>query len=159
MIENIKITKAEYNDLNDILALQKIAFLSEAEFYNDYTIEPLTQSLDSIHTDFEDYIFLKALCGNEIIGSVKARETGDFCYVGRLIVKPEFQNKGVGKKLLAEIEREFTATKQYLLFTESKSIKNIKLYESVGYKTREEFIDERNPNLIFIKMIKENIIK
>lgn len=71
------------------------------------------------------------------MGSVKARETGEFCWIGRLIVAPEFQNRGIGRELMAKIENEFPATKEYLLCTGFKSIKNIKLYESLGYQKGE----------------------
>ena len=59
-LENISISKAEYNDLDTILSLQKIAFLSEAELYGNYQIEPLHQTLESIQSDFSTYTFLKA---------------------------------------------------------------------------------------------------
>ena len=154
MVESINILKATIDDLMDILKLQKEAFISEAELYNDYNIEPLTQSFESIETDFYNYIFLKAEYRNRIVGSVKARETGEFCWIGRLIVAPEFQNRGIGRKLMNQIENEFPGTKEYLLCTGYKSIKNIKLYESLGYQKSEIFYDERNNNLQLIKMIK-----
>lgn len=157
VIENIKILKATINDLTEILKLQKTAFLSEAELYNDYDIEPLTQSFDSIATDFKNYTFLKAEYKNRIVGSVKAREAGEFCWIGRLIVAPEFQNRGIGRKLMTHIEKEFPGTKAYLLCTGYKSIRNIKLYESLGYRKSEVFFDERNNNLKLVKMIKNNI--
>ncbi|MGE5457222.1 MAG: GNAT family N-acetyltransferase, partial [Methanococcaceae archaeon] len=93
--------------MTKILELQKTAFLSEAELYNDYNIEPLTQSFDSITTDFKIYTFLKAEYNSKIVGSVKARETVEFCWIGRLIVAPEFQNRGIGRKLMTHIENEF----------------------------------------------------
>lgn len=158
MIENIKILKATFNDLTKILELQKTAFLSEAELYNDYNIEPLTQSFDSITTDFKIYTFLKAEYNSKIVGSVKARETGEFCWIGRLIVAPEFQNRGIGRKLMTHIENEFPDTKEYLLCTGYKSMKNIKLYESLGYRKSEVCFDERNNNLKLVKMIKNNIL-
>lgn len=153
MIENIKISKAGFEDLEHILELQKIAFISEAELYNNYSIEPLTQTLDSIKDDFNTYIFLKAEMGNKIVGSVKGRETGEFCWIGRLIVSPEFQNKGIGRKLMTEIEKEFPATSQYMLSTGYKSIKNITLYESLGYKRNEVFVGD---GIHMVKMIKDN---
>ncbi|MGB8357258.1 MAG: GNAT family N-acetyltransferase [Bacteroidales bacterium] len=154
MVESIKILKATINDLMDILNLQKTAFLTEAELYNDYDIEPLTQSFDSIKTDFKNYTFLKAEYESKIVGSVKARETAEFTWIGRLIVSPEYQNRGIGRKLMNQIENEFPGTKEYLLCTGYKSIKNIKLYESLGYQKSEIFYDERNNNLQLIKMIK-----
>jgi GNAT superfamily N-acetyltransferase len=156
MKENIKISKAGFNDLKEILELQKKAFTSEAELYNDYTIEPMVQTLESIEIDFHKYTFLKAEVENKIAGSVKGRETGEFCWIGRLIVDPEFQNQGIGKKLMAAIENEFPDTKQYLLVTGYKSIKNIRLYESLGYKHSETIVDIANPDIHMVKMSKEN---
>jgi len=60
MIDNINISRAVFYDLPDILTLQKLAFISEAELYNDYNIEPLKKSLESIQNDFKNYIFLIA---------------------------------------------------------------------------------------------------
>jgi len=52
----------------------------------------------------------------------------------KLIVTPEYQNKGIGRKLIIEIHNLFSSTQRYILVTGFKSIKNIKLYESLGYK-------------------------
>jgi ribosomal protein S18 acetylase RimI-like enzyme len=156
MIGPVTISKAGITDLEDILELQKTAFLSEAELYNDYRIDPLMQTIDSIKTDYENYVFLKAVFQHKIIGSVKARETGEFCWIGRLIVAPEFQNRGIGRKLMTEIEKIFPETSQYLLCTGYKSVKNIKLYESLGYEKKEVFNDGKNTHIQLVKMIKIN---
>jgi GNAT superfamily N-acetyltransferase len=156
-IKDIKILEADFEDLKEILEIQKSAFLSEAEIYNDYTIEPLTQTIESIQSDFKNFVFLKAMYLGNIVGSVKARDTGEYCLVARLIVRPEFQNKGIGKKLMGEIEKKFPTAKKYLLYTGFKSIKNLKLYESLGYIKSEEFDDGENPGLKWIKLIKEKL--
>jgi len=155
MINSINIVRADFDDLPDILALQKLAFISEAELYNDYNIEPLNQTLDSIENDFKIYKYLVAKHQNKIVGSVKAIDTGDLCWIGRLIVNPEFQNKGIGRKLMNEIQNLFPTAQRYLLCTGFKSIKNIRLYESMGYKICEEICDDKNPNVKMVKMIKE----
>jgi GNAT superfamily N-acetyltransferase len=154
--ENLKISKAGFNDLKEILELQKKAFTSEAELYNDFTIEPIVQTMESIESDLGKYIFLKAEVKNKIVGSVKGRESEEFCWIGRLIVDPEFQNQGIGKKLMSAIENEFPDTKQYVLATGYKSIKNIRLYESIGYKTCDMIVDIKNPEIHMVKMIKKN---
>lgn len=156
MKDDIKISKASIDDSAEILKLQKDAFMSEAELYSDFNIDPLTQTLDSLQKDFKNYLFLKAECGNEIVGCVKARETGEFCWIGRLMVNPEFQNQGIGKYLMTEVEKAFPKTKLYLLCTGYKSCRNINLYESLGYNKKELFNDERNQELILVKMVKGN---
>jgi ribosomal protein S18 acetylase RimI-like enzyme len=150
-----KITRASAGDLAEILKLQRIAFISEAELYNNFNIEPLIQTYDSISADFTEYIFLKAVYRNNIIGSVKGRQASDCCWIGKLIVHPEFQNNGIGKRLMLQIEKEFPDLKRFQLCTGYKSFRNIKLYESLGYNKVEELItDDKTPGIHLVKMIK-----
>ena len=69
----IIILKADISDASEILALQKISYLSEAEIYWDFTIPPLVQTLGEIEGEFTDHLFLKAVVGDRIVGSVRAR--------------------------------------------------------------------------------------
>ncbi len=157
MIDYVEILIADFNDMADILELQKLAFASEGALYHDSDIEPLTQTLDSIHEDFKNYIFLKAVYNNTIVGSVKIGNTSEYCWVGRLMVNPGFQNKGIGRKLMIAAEQQYPDAKQYLLYTGYKSLKNIKLYESLGYIKSGDYCNDRNPELKLIKMVKRNM--
>ena len=68
-----------------------------------------------------------------IIGSVRAYEDGGTVYIGKLMVHPDHRRKGYGKMLLSEIEKYFPG-RRYELFTSTRSVDNIRLYESVGYR-------------------------
>ncbi|MDR0286802.1 MAG: GNAT family N-acetyltransferase, partial [Clostridiales bacterium] len=57
---------------------------------------------------------------------------------------------GIGTELLCAIEQECTAAR-YELFTSSKSIKNIRLYERLGYV---KFRDEIENNIMFVYLEK-----
>ncbi|PLX91171.1 MAG: GNAT family N-acetyltransferase [Desulfuromonas sp.] len=129
-----KILHANMDDAEEILALQKIAYQSEAEIYNDWAIPPLTQTLEDIKNEFKEMIFLKIYEGNALIGSVRALLNNDICEIGRLIVHPNFQGKGLGSLLMFAIEAEFSNAKRFELFTGSKSKNNIRLYEKLGYR-------------------------
>lgn len=150
------IKRVVYDDLEDILKLQKTAFLSEAELYDNYNIEPLTQTIESIRSDFENHVFLKAEYKGDIIGSVKVRNNDSFCWIGKLMVNPDFRNKGIGRMLMTEAEKIYPQAVEYILFTGSESMKNIQLYESLGYVKTEEFEDEKSPKVLLVKMIKKN---
>jgi len=127
------ILKATYDDLPKILDLQKLAYLSEAKLLNDYTIQPLTQTLTELETEFENNIILKMVDkGNIIIGSVRAYEKNDRVYIGKLMIHPDYQNKGLGTKLLNTVETLYE-NKTYELYTSSKSDKNLSLYKKNGY--------------------------
>jgi len=128
----MKINKAETKDAVEILKLQKLAYQSEAKLYNNFDIPPLKQTIDEIKKQFESHLFLKAVCEGRIIGTVRAYEDNGICYVGRLAVHPDYQNKGIGTALMNEIERGFES-KRFELFVGTKSSKNIHLYKKLGY--------------------------
>ena len=137
------ITRATYDDLPEILNLQKIAYQSEAELVDDYTIAPLTQTLDGITDDLNNGIILKAVENNEIIGSVRVHVYDKTLHICRLIVSPEHQNKGIGTVLLHCAEALYPGMRLEL-FTSAKSERNLYLYKKNGYKEfKREPMNER----------------
>jgi ribosomal protein S18 acetylase RimI-like enzyme len=93
---HIEINRASLEDAETILHLQMRAYLSEAEIYNDYSIPPLIQTFSEIRQEFSQQVFLNALEEGEIVGSVRAYLEKGTAYIGRLVVKPDSQNKGIG---------------------------------------------------------------
>ncbi len=145
------IERAEVEDAKEILDLQKLAYKSEADIYSDYTIPPLTQAIEEIRLDFENQIFLKTSSNGKIIGSVRAELRQETCLIGRLIVHPDFQNRGIGTKLMNEIESYFIKAKRFELFTGHRSERNIYLYQKLGYKIfRKEKIND-NFELVYME--------
>jgi ribosomal protein S18 acetylase RimI-like enzyme len=148
----MEITKANFEDLPQILNLQKTAYLSEAKLLNNYSIQPLTQTLEEVENEFPKKIILKLTDdkNNEIIGSVRSYEENGCVYVGKLMVHPDYQNKGLGSSLLKAIE-SYYQNKTFELYTSSKSEKNINLYKKNGYKEfkREKATDDLE--MVFFK--------
>ena len=130
----VAIARASIADMAAILALQKLAYHSEAAIYGDFTIPPLTQTLEEIAADFERRVFLRATLDGQIIGSVCGHIEGATCYLGRLIVHPLYQNQGLGTRLLREIEATFGEAERYELFTGTRSERNLHLYGKLGYR-------------------------
>lgn len=124
---------ASRSDLREILSLQREAYLTEAEIYNDYNIPPLHQTDAEIEDEFNRGLFLKIEFEGLIIGSVRAYEENSVCHIGKLIVKDDHQNRGLGTMLLEQIESRFPNAKVYELFTGANSRKNLHLYRKNGY--------------------------
>jgi ribosomal protein S18 acetylase RimI-like enzyme len=147
------IIRASAADLEEILALQRLAYQLEAELYQDWTIPPLVQTLSELKEEFQRSVMLKAILQARIIGSVRAVQVGNSCHIGRLIVHPEFQRRGYGTALLAAIEGEFPDLTTFCLFTGSKSTDNIRLYQNNGYIFERE--EGLSPSIRLVHLVKQ----
>ena len=132
---DMEIKKAELSDLPEILELQKLCYQENARRYNDFKMQPLTQTMKELEDEFSRGVVLKAVEEAVIVGSVRAYEAGGACHIGKLIVHPACRDKGIGTSLMTEIEMSFPKVSKYELFTGHKDEKNIYLYGKLGYKT------------------------
>ncbi len=138
----MQILPACQQDLPEILAVQKAAFAAEAQLVNDWNIPPLTQTLDELADDWRKGIMLKAVTEQHgLVGTVRGHEAQDGFYIGRLAVLPQWQGRGCGSALLeAMIERaqnraqSLTCADRLVLFTSTKSERNLRLYERFGFR-------------------------
>jgi len=150
------ITRAESVDLRQILELQYLAYKSEAELLNDFSIPPLKQTYDEVKQEYANGLFLKAIDEDKkIIGSVRAYKENYTVYIGKLIVQPEKQSQGIGTKLIKAIEQEYPDMR-YEIFTSDKSVRTIRLYEHLGYvKFKEQKVSDKL-NLVFLEKYANN---
>lgn len=152
MIMNVTIIKANADDAVEILTLQKLVYESEARLYRDWNIPPLTQTISEIEAEFKANVFLKAVSGERIIGSVRGWLASGTCRIGRLIVHPDYQGNGIGTLLMEGIERAFPGADRFELFTGTRSVANIRLYRSLGYRECRE--EELSPEVRLVFMEK-----
>jgi ribosomal protein S18 acetylase RimI-like enzyme len=151
----VVIDLAHTRDASAILALQRAAYQSEAEKYGDLLIPPLVQTESELADEIRTVLVLKAVSGRRIVGSVRGSKHGTTVSIGRLIVQPDLQGRGVGTKLMAAIEASFPNTDRFELFTGHLSEDNLRLYRHLGY---EEF--KRQPvsdKLTLVFMQKRNL--
>ncbi len=147
----MNIEQATVEDARDILELQRLAYQSEAELYDDWSIPPLTQTLDGMKDDIVRQLCLKAVLDGKLVGSVRGVRNGDTCEIGRLIVCPDVQGRGIGSRLMAAIEGAFAGVRRFELFTGPRSERNIRLYQKLGYAVfRTDRISD-NLQLVFME--------
>lgn len=129
------IMQAEENDLVNILSLQKKSFMVVAERMNKFDLPPLLQNQDDICDEYRTCIILKYVSDDgQIVGSVRGRmDENRVCHIGKLIVHPDFQNKGIGRELMTEIEQLFPHCYKFSLFTGEETPNTLHLYSKVGY--------------------------
>ena len=151
----MNITQANFDDLPEILALPRVAYQSEAKLLKNDAIPPLTQTLEEVQEEFQKGVFLilKEDGNSRILGSVRGWVTENTLYIGKLMVHPDFQRRGFGTRLLHEIETYAPAHTRSELFTSTKSMQNLKLYQDAGFLPFRE--KEAAPGLTFVFLEKK----
>jgi ribosomal protein S18 acetylase RimI-like enzyme len=150
-IAKYTIELASVDDAEEILELQKLAYISEAEIIDDFTIPPLLQTINEMRSEFNQQVFLKVAVKNTIIGSVRCYLKNGTCYIGKLIVHPDYHNHGIGSNLLRAAEQRFPDAKRFELFTGCKSVKNLHIYEKCGYHCFRSQVVSEQLTLLFLE--------
>jgi tRNA (guanine37-N1)-methyltransferase len=131
----VKVLPTTEADAGELLTLQRAAYLSEAEAYDDFSIPPLQEQLEGVVERIAQGVVWKAVAGTRIVGSVHLAVEGSLGRINRLMVAPDWQGRGVGSKLLRVAEQTAPAeVTSYELFTGAESERNLQLYRNAGYR-------------------------
>jgi len=126
--------RAEQSDAPEILALQKVAYRSEAEIYGDHSLPALEQTLEELQKDFKRMLFFKAVVNGKIIGAVRGYAEGETAFLSRVIVHPYFRRRGIGRRLLDQIEMAFPQVSRFEALTGHQSKRNLYQLTKRGYE-------------------------
>lgn len=137
------IQRAAGADAGEILTLQRAAYVSEAQLYGDPYIPPLVESVEQVRKAIEAGVVLKAVEAGRVVGAVRGTPAGTTCLVGRLVVAPDRQGRGVGTALLTALHEQVPQAEAFDLFTGHLSESNLRLYRRLGYReTHRERMDD-----------------
>jgi len=144
-------------DAGELLTLQRAAYVTEAQLYDDPHIAPLVQTLDELVAELCDpaVLALGLREGHRLVASIRLRvagEHGDLGSISRLVVAPDRQGYGLGSSVLGELERRLPASVRTLrLVLGQHSEGNLRLYTRHGYRE-----DHREPagHLVLVHLSK-----
>lgn len=133
--EAVVIERAAPADAGEMMTVQRAAYVAEAQLYGDPFISPLVESVEQLRKVLAgDAVAMKAVLGGRLVGAVRARFSDRTCLVGRLVVVPDLQRRGIGRRLLTELEGEIAGRADAcVLFTGHLSEANLRLYRRLGY--------------------------
>jgi histidine ammonia-lyase len=133
--DGIEISLVEPGDAGELLTLQRAAYVTEGQIYENASIPPLTQTLAELEAELEDSIALKATRGTRIVGTARARLEDGTLHIGRIAVAPDMQGRGIGTALVERLEKEHGGgAHTFALFTGDSNPANRRLYERMGYR-------------------------
>jgi histidine ammonia-lyase len=139
----IEIEPVDPRDAGELLTLQRAAYVTEGQIYENASIPPLTQTLDELVEDLAGSIALKAMLGGRIVGTARARLDDGTLHIGRIAVAPDMQGRGIGTALVRALETGHAdGAHTFALFTGDSNPANRRLYERLGYReTHHEQLD------------------
>jgi GNAT superfamily N-acetyltransferase len=134
---NVKIVKAEYQDLQILHEMQIKSFKSLLEKYHDEDMSPGNESIDQLirryHQAFTTYWLIKE--NEKTVGGVRVITGRDNAYrISPIFILPSEQGKGVAQETFSLLEAFYQEAKLWMLDTILEEKGNCYLYEKLGYK-------------------------
>lgn len=149
---DIAIRDARTDDAAAILAVQKEAFLPASRRYRDLRLPPLLETVEDVERDIREHTVLVSTDGAaRVVGSVRGRERGGCVCVGRLVVDPSAQRRGVATGLMLALEDRFPAAECFELFTGGLNEPGMGLYLKLGYRETRRERESELLELVFLR--------
>ena len=128
---SIELRPLQPDAAGELLLLQCAAYVPEAQLYDDVRLPALVQTLDEPADELTRSSCLAARAGSRLVGAVRSQERDGVLHVGRLIVAPDLQGRGIGTRLLLAAERT-TRLARAALFTGARSTADLRLHRRHG---------------------------
>jgi tRNA (guanine37-N1)-methyltransferase len=133
----LDVAPATRADAGELFTLTRACWLQELWANPGVRIPALQESFDDLLASLDEWTTFVARAGGRMVGSARGRAEGEVWDVGRVMVAPDLQGRGLGRHLLTLIEDaapdEVTS---YSLFTGAGSTDNIRMYKKAGYRLR-----------------------
>ena len=137
-------------DAGELLTVQRAAYLPEALRYGGRPIPPVVETLDQVLAAIAAGGVLVARAGRRVVGTARATRVGTDGQIGRLIVAPDWQGRGLGTRLLRAAEAALPGVTRYTLFTGHASAANLRLYTRLGYAETHRSTDTAGVELVHL---------
>ena len=126
---------ASPSDAAELFTLQRACWVQEQQANPETRIPPLHENLADVEAWLLEWTTLVLRSGGRLVGAVRGLLDGDSWDIGRLMVAPDLQGRGIGRLLLEAIEvaAPDDAT-SFVLFTGALSERNIRIYKKSGYR-------------------------
>ncbi len=142
-LDDVEVRDAVPGDAGELYTLQRACWVQEQQANPGVTIPALQETLADLQRWLATDTVIVVRSAGRLVGAVRARQhtrpDGDVWDIGRLMVAPDLQGRGLGRELLERIEaRAPDGTVGFELFTGSGSVRNQRMYRKAGYRLRGE---------------------
>jgi ribosomal protein S18 acetylase RimI-like enzyme len=109
-----------------------------------------------VKEEFKNNIVYLIQNGNETVGSIEYEmKSSEHAYISGLVVKPEFQGKGIGREALKQLLEKIGGLKRIDLVTHPDNTSALKLYKSFGFvveSRKENYYGDGEPRFMLAKI-------
>lgn len=124
------------HDAAQVTVLQRCCWMDEAVVNDTLAIPALHESPEEVRDWLATWHTTGLWLDGRLLGMVRTRRTDTDWHVGRLAVVPDLRGRGLGRWLLRTAEAAAEPDcRRILLFTGAKSLRNIDMYHSEGYRS------------------------
>jgi len=135
LLDDVVVRRVQPGDAGELFTLQRACWLQEEQANPGVPIPALEESLDDVRTWLREGTVLVGRSHGRLVGAVRGVLRDGVWHVGRLMVAPDLQGNGLGRRLLEAVEvaapPEATS---YALFTGAGSRRNQRMYKKAGYR-------------------------
>lgn len=132
---DLTIRRTELSEAEEILSVQREAFKDDLEKYKDFRTNPANEPINRLIFKIEKNTHYTIFLENKIIGGAEIRVENEVgCYINRIFLLPEYQNRGFGTRIMNFFENEYPKVRKWTLCTPFKNTRNAHFYEKLGYK-------------------------
>lgn len=137
MEKSISLVSVTIADVQEILKIQQQGFKEYLQKYQDHDTNPCNDSIEKTTKRLNDSNFLYyfiVLNSNKIGIITVYKNSVDHYNLARIVILPQFQNNGYGKKAIKILEEIHKNVQQWSLDTIKQEEKLNNLYKSLGYQ-------------------------
>ena len=125
-------------DAPELLVLGRACWVTEGRLHGSFDIPPLVETLEDVVAGLQQWQTWTVRAAGRLVGSVRGRrdpQDASTWQVGRLMVAPDLQGRGLGRALLAHVEAAAPADiATYWINTGRGSERNLRTYRKAGYR-------------------------
>ncbi|WP_419817400.1 GNAT family N-acetyltransferase [Glaciibacter flavus] len=139
---DFEIVAATGIDAAELLVLTRACWVQEAIENDTLDIPALNESLAQVRSDLERWDTYIVRRGGRLVASVRGRlavepDGGSVWEIGRLMVAPDLQGAGLGRRLLDFIVGVAPDdARGFSLYTGARSMRNQRMYQAAGFVLR-----------------------
>lgn len=143
-LADVEVRAVRPGDAGELLTLQRACWVQEtvdtaASAGPAVVPDALTETLDDVRAWTREGTVLVAVSAGRLVGAVRGTLHGSTWEVGRLMVAPDLQGRGLGRMLLAQAEALAPAEATgYELLTSTGVARNQRIWKKAGYRSRGE---------------------